>query len=170
MTIRDLQVTMPGGETRRFGDIAPGATLVVNVASKCGFTPQYAGLEALSEKYGPQGLTVVGMPCNQFLRQEPGTDSEIAEYCQLNFGVTFPLLAKGKVNGRGREALFDQLRSAKDPSGLAGVVRWNFEKFLVWPDPEGNGEPRIVRFRSNVEPDSEEMTSAIEAALAAGAA
>ena len=165
MSIRDLSVTLPGGEVRRFGDIAPGAALVVNVASKCGFTPQYAGLEALAEKYGPQGLTVIGMPCNQFLRQEPGSDDAIAEFCQLNYGVTFPLLAKGKVNGRGREALFDTLRRAKDSGGGAGVVRWNFEKFLVWPDPSGDGEPRIVRFRSNVEPESDEMVAAIEAAL-----
>lgn len=165
MSIRDLPVTLPSGEVRRFGDIAPGAALVVNVASKCGFTPQYAGLEALAEKYAPLGLTVVGMPCNQFLRQEPGTDADIAEFCQLNFGVTFPLLAKGKVNGRGRAPLFDALRRAKDANGVAGVVRWNFEKFLVWPDPSGNGEPRIVRFRSTTEPDSDEIVAAIEAAL-----
>lgn len=165
MSIRDLVVTMPNGETRRFGDIAPGAALVVNVASKCGFTPQYEGLEALAEKYGPQGLTVVGMPCNQFLRQEPGTDAEIAEFCKLNYDVSFPMLTKGKVNGRGREPLFDVLRRAEDSSGRAGVVRWNFEKFVVWPDPVGGGAPQIARFRSAVEPESSEVIAAIEAAL-----
>jgi glutathione peroxidase len=167
MSIRDLNVTLPGGEIRRFGDIAPGAVLVVNVASKCGFTPQYEGLEALSEKYGPRGLTVIGMPCNQFLRQEPGGDAQIAEFCQLNYGVSFPLLAKGKVNGRGREPLFDELRRAKDASGSAGVVRWNFEKFVVWPEPTDGGASRVKRFRSTTEPESAEMIAEIEAALAA---
>jgi len=163
--MRDIEVRMPGGESRRFGELAPGAALVVNVASKCGFTPQYAGLEALHEEYGPRGLAVIGMPCNQFLRQEPGTDDEIAEFCQVNFGVSFPLLAKGKVNGRRVEPLFRELRRAKDPSGVAGVVRWNFEKFVVGPDPAGGGRPSIVRFRSATEPDDPALRAAIEAAL-----
>lgn len=169
MSIRDLVVTLSGGETARFGDLAPGAALVVNVASKCGFTPQYEGLERLAEQFGPQGLAVIGMPCNQFLRQEPGTDADIAEFCQLTYNVSFPLLAKGKVNGRGREPLFDALRAAKDGAGQAGVVRWNFEKFLVWPDPAGAAAPRIVRFRSKVEPEAPELVSAIEAALSGAA-
>jgi len=164
--LREVQVVMPGGGTRRFGELAPGAALVVNVASKCGFTPQYAGLEALHEEFAPQGLVVVGMPCNQFLRQEPGTDDEIAEFCQVNFGVTFPLLAKGKVNGRKVEPLFRELRRAKDASGSAGVVRWNFEKFVVGQDPAGGGRPSLQRFRSATEPDDPALRAAIEAALA----
>lgn len=164
--MREITVTMPDGETRRFGDLAPGAALVVNVASKCGFTPQYAGLEALHQEFGPKGLTVIGMPCNQFLGQEPGNDAEIAEFCSLNYGVTFPLLAKGKVNGRKVEPLFKELRRAKDASGAAGVVRWNFEKFVVGPDPAGGGRPTLVRFRSATTPDDPALRAAIEAALA----
>ncbi len=164
--MRDIMVNMPNGETRRFGDLAPGAALVVNVASKCGFTPQYAGLEELHREFGPRGLALIGMPCNQFLRQEPGTDDEIAEFCQVNFGVTFPLLAKGKVNGRKVEPLFRELRKAKDLSGSAGVVRWNFEKFLVGPDPVGGGKPSLLRFRSAVEPNDPSLRAAVEAVLA----
>ncbi|MBN9612092.1 MAG: glutathione peroxidase [Actinobacteria bacterium] len=164
--LREIEVVMSGGGTRRFGELAPGAALVVNVASKCGFTPQYAGLEALHEEFAPQGLAVIGMPCNQFLRQEPGTDDEIAEFCQVNFGVTFPLLAKGKVNGRKVEPLFRELRRAKDPGGSAGVVRWNFEKFVVGKDPAGGGRPSLQRFRSATEPGDPALRAAIEAALA----
>ncbi|CAG7606539.1 glutathione peroxidase [Leucobacter soli] len=165
--LREIEVVMPGGETRRFGELAPGAALVVNVASKCGFTPQYAGLEELHREFGPQGLAVIGMPCNQFLKQEPGTDGEIAEFCSVNYGVTFPLLAKGKVNGRRVEPLYRELRRAKDPGGSAGVVRWNFEKFVVGRDPAGDGRPSIVRFRSVVEPDDPALRAAIEAVLPA---
>lgn len=164
--IRDIEVQLANGENARFGDIAPGAVLVVNVASKCGFTPQYAGLEALHQEFGPRGLTIIGVPCNQFLRQEPGTDEEIAEFCTLNYGVTFPLLAKTKVNGRRIEPLFKELRTGKDPEGRAGVVRWNFEKFVVSRDPAGGGKPRIVRFRSTTEPGDPALRAAIEAALA----
>jgi len=139
---------------------------VVNVASKCGFTPQYEGLEALHREFAPQGLTVIGMPCNQFMNQEPGTDEEIAEFCQMNFGVSFPLLAKGKVDGRKTEPLFRELRRAKDPSGHAVIVRWNFEKFVVGRDPEGGGQPSLRRFRSATEPDDPALRAAIEAALA----
>ena len=129
--------------------------------------PQYAGLEALHREFGPRGLTVIGMPCNQFLMQEPGNDAEIAEFCSLNYGVTFPLLAKGKVNGRGAEPLFAQLRHGADPSGAAGLVRWNFEKFVVDTDPVAGGAPRVRRFRSAVEPSDPALRAAIEAALAA---
>ena len=164
--IRDIEVQLPGGERAKFGDIAPGAALVVNVASKCGFTPQYAGLEALHEEFGPRGLTVVGAPCNQFLMQEPGTDAEIAEFCTLNYGVAFRLLAKTKVNGRGTDPLFKELRKGRDPEGQAGLVRWNFEKFVVDRDPAGGGAPRIVRFRSATTPEDPAIRAAIEAALA----
>lgn len=162
--LREIEVHLPGGETRRFGELAPGAALVVNVASKCGFTPQYAGLEQLHREFGPRGLAVVGMPCNQFLFQEPGDDAEIAEFCSLNYGVTFPLLAKGRVNGRGVEPLYRELRQAKDPSGSAGIVRWNFEKFVVGSDPES---PPVTRFRSATTPEDPELRAAIEAALTA---
>lgn len=165
--LRDVEVRMPGDEVKRFGDLAPGAALVVNVASKCGFTPQYAGLEELHREFEPLGLAVIGMPCNQFLFQEPGSDGEIAEFCSLTYGVEFPLLAKGKVNGAGAEPLFKELRRAKDPSGRAGAVRWNFEKFVVSRDPAGGGEPKIVRFRSSTEPNDAGIRAAIEAALAA---
>lgn len=164
--LRDIEVRMPGGETRRFGELAPGAALVVNVASKCGFTPQYEGLEVLHREFGPRGLAVVGMPCNQFLFQEPGDDAEIAEFCSVNYGVTFPLLAKGRVNGRGVEPLFRELRRAKDPEGSAGLVRWNFEKFVVGRDPAGGGAPSAARFRSKTTPEDPELRAAVEAALA----
>lgn len=165
--MRDIEVQLASGETRRFGELAPGAALVVNVASKCGFTPQYAGLEELYTEFSSQGLAVVGMPCNQFLMQEPGTDTEIAEFCSLNYGVTFPLLTKGKVNGRGTEPLFKELRRGKDPAGAAGLVRWNFEKFVVDRDRPGVSTPRVWRFRSATEPNDPALRAAIEAALAA---
>lgn len=164
--MREIEVQLPNGEVRRFGDLAPGPALVVNVASKCGFTPQYAGLQALYEEFAPRGLAVIGMPCNQFLLQEPGTDAEIAEFCSVNYGVTFPLLAKGRVNGRGTEPLFKALRRGKDPEGSAGLVRWNFEKFVVGADPEGGGEPKVVRFRSATTPEDPALRAAIEAVLA----
>lgn len=163
--MRDIEVRLPDGETRRFGELAPGAALVVNVASKCGFTPQYAGLEELHEEFGPRGLAVIGMPCNQFLFQEPGSDADIAEFCSVNYGVTFPLLAKGRVNGRGVEPLFRELRRAKDESGSGGVVRWNFEKFVVGRDPAGGGAPEVMRFRSATTPEDPALRAAVEAAL-----
>ena len=164
--MREIEVRLPNGETSKFGDLAPGPALVVNVASKCGFTPQYAGLEALYEEYGPRGLAVIGMPCNQFLFQEPGSDAEIAEFCSVNYGVTFPLLAKGKVNGRGVEPLFKELRRGRDPEGSAGLVRWNFEKFVVGADPASGGSPSIARFRSATPPEDPALRAAIEAVLA----
>lgn len=164
--LRDIEVRLPGGGTRRFGDLAPGPALVVNVASKCGFTPQYEGLEALYREFSPRGLAVIGMPCNQFLFQESGDDAEIAEFCSVNYGVTFPLLTKGRVNGRGVEPLFRELRRGKDPEGHAGVVRWNFEKFVVGPDPADGGEPRVLRFRSATTPEDPALRAAVEAVLA----
>lgn len=168
MGIRDTEVTLLDGTTRRFGDLAPGAALIVNVASKCGFTPQYEGLEAIHREYGPRGLTVIGMPCNQFLKQEPGTAEEIGEFCKLNYGVTFPLLAKGKVNGRGADPLFRELKRAKDDTGIGGVVRWNFEKFVLSSSADsagGRGSRDLVRFRSTVTPEDPALLAAIEVAL-----
>lgn len=169
MSIRDTEVTLLDGTVKKFGDLAPGAALVVNVASKCGFAPQYEGLEALHREFGSRGLTIIGMPCNQFLKQEPGTAEEIGEFCKLNYGVTFPLLAKGKVNGRNAEPLFQELKHAKDDKGLGGPVLWNFEKFILSTGVdgyEGRGSRGLVRFRSATTPEDPALRSAIEAALA----
>ncbi len=137
-----------------------GPLLVVNVASKCGLTPQYAGLEELAKTYGPRGLTVVGMPCNQFMGQEPGSAEEIATFCSATYGVTFPLLAKADVNGEHRHPLYAELTRTPDADGEAGDITWNFEKFLVGADGEV-----VARFRPRTEPDAPEVVSAIEAAL-----
>jgi glutathione peroxidase len=153
-------LTMLDGSDTTLDAYAGQALLVVNVASECGFTRQYAGLEDLYERYRDRGLTVIGVPCNQFGEQEPGTAEEIAEFCQANFGVTFPLLAKTDVNGPDRHPLFARLTEAADVTGKAGDVTWNFEKFLVSPQGEVVG-----RFRTKVEPDDPELVAAIEAVL-----
>jgi len=153
-------LTMLDGSDTTLDAYAGQALLVVNVASECGFTRQYAGLEDLYERYRDRGLTVIGVPCNQFGEQEPGTAAEIAEFCQANFGVTFPLLAKTDVNGPDRHPLFARLTEAADVTGKAGDVTWNFEKFLVSPQGEVVG-----RFRTKVEPDDPELVAAIEAIL-----
>ncbi|HEX4813474.1 MAG TPA: glutathione peroxidase [Nonomuraea sp.] len=134
--------------------------LIVNVASRCGLTPQYAGLVKLQEQYGPRGLTVIGVPCNQFAGQEPGTAEEIQEFCSATYGVDFPLLAKAEVNGPGRHPLYAGLTQAADADGQAGDIQWNFEKFLV------DGEGRVVaRFRPRTTPEDAAVTSAIEKLL-----
>ncbi len=153
-------LTMLDGSDTTLDAYAGQALLVVNVASECGFTRQYAGLEDLYERYRDRGLTVIGVPCNQFGEQEPGTAEEIAEFCQANFGVTFPLLAKTDVNGPERHPLFARLTAVADATGKAGDVTWNFEKFLVSPQGEVVG-----RFRSTVEPDAPELVAAIDAVL-----
>jgi glutathione peroxidase len=153
-------LTLLDGSDTTVNAYAGQALLVVNVASQCGFTRQYAGLEALHERYRDRGLTVVGVPCNQFGAQEPGTAEEIAEFCQVNFGVTFPLLAKTDVNGPDRHPLFARLTEVADATGKAGDVTWNFEKFLVSPQGEVVG-----RFRTKIEPDDPELVAAIEAVL-----
>lgn len=136
------------------------ATLIVNVASKCGLTPQYEALERIHETYADRGFSVVGVPCNQFLGQEPGTAEEIATFCSTTYGVTFPLLEKIEVNGDGRHPLFETLTAVADTDGQAGDVQWNFEKFLVGP-----GGDVVARFRPAVVPDAPEIVEAIEAAL-----
>ena len=153
-------LTLLNGSDTTLDAYAGQALLVVNVASECGFTRQYAGLEALYERYRDRGLTVIGVPCNQFGEQEPGTAAEIAEFCQVNFGVAFPLLAKTDVNGPDRHPLFARLTEVADTTGKAGDVTWNFEKFLVSPRGEVVG-----RFRTKVEPDDPELVAAIEAVL-----
>ena len=136
------------------------AVLVVNVASRCGLTPQYEGLERLQRRYGPDAFTVLGAPCNQFAGQEPGTPEEIQSFCSATYGTTFPMTAKLDVNGRHQHALYAWLTPTSDADGRAGEVEWNFEKFLV--SPAGD---ILKRFRPTVEPEDEQLTAAIEAAL-----
>jgi glutathione peroxidase len=139
-----------------------GPALVVNVASRCGLTPQYAQLEALHEEYGPRGFTVIGVPCNQFGGQEPGSAEEIAEFCSATYGVAFPMTEKLEVNGPGAHPLFRELTQVADATGEAGDVQWNFEKFLLSRDGEVVG-----RFRPKTLPDAPEVRSALEALLSA---
>ena len=134
--------------------------LVVNVASRCGLTPQYEGLERLQKRFGEQGFTVLGTPCNQFAGQEPGSAEEIREFCSTTYGTTFPLTEKLDVNGEGRHPLFASLTESPDADGEAGDIQWNFEKFLV--SREG---AVVARFRPTVEPESDEVVAAIEAAI-----
>ena len=138
------------------------AVLVVNVASRCGLTPQYTGLEHLQERYGERGFTVLGVPCNQFGEQEPGSAQEIQTFCSMTYGVSFPMTEKVEVNGPARHPLYRELTPTPDAEGEAGDIQWNFEKFLIAAD----GRP-LARFRPTVEPESDELTAAIEAALPA---
>ena len=139
----ELPVTTLRGEPTTLGALTDGhPALVVNVASRCGLTPQYSQLEALHEEYGPRGFTVVGVPCNQFKGQEPGSAEEIAEFCSATYGVTFPMTDKVEVNGPGAHPVYQRLTEVPDASGEAGPVRWNFEKFLLAP-----GGEVVARFR-----------------------
>ena len=157
----DLPVATLEGNPATVGALTEGrVTLVVNVASKCGYTPQYAGLEALHEEYRDRGFTVLGVPCNQFKGQEPGTAEEIAQFCSATYGVTFPLTEKVDVKGPDAHPLYQRLTDAPDATGTAGDVQWNFEKFLV--DRTGSV---VARFRTKVEPQAPEVRAAIEAAL-----
>jgi glutathione peroxidase len=160
MTLNDVALTTIDGKSAHFGDYAGKTVMVVNVASKCGLTPQYEQLEELQKKYEAQGFTVLGFPCNQFMFQEPGSTEEIAEYCSMTWGVTFPMFDKVKVNGPGKHPLYKELTKTKDKAGMAGPVMWNFEKFLVSPDGS------IQRFRPTTKPDDPEIIAAIEASLA----
>jgi glutathione peroxidase len=136
------------------------AVLVVNVASRCGLTPQYTGLEQLQERYGKRGFTVLGVPCNQFGEQEPGSVEEIQTFCSTTYGVSFPMTEKLEVNGPERHPLYETLTDTADEAGEAGDVQWNFEKFLV----SAEGRP-VARFRPTVEPESRELIDAIESEL-----
>jgi glutathione peroxidase len=161
MSILEAEIARLDGTSTTLGEITGGnPALLVNVASKCGLTPQYTGLERLQERYAEQGFTVVGLPCNQFLGQEPGSAEEIAEFCSATYGVTFPLTEKIEVNGEGRHAIYRSLVETPDENGEAGDVSWNFEKFLV--DGRGNV---VARFSPGVEPDDPELVSAVEAQL-----
>jgi glutathione peroxidase len=157
----DVPVTTLSGEETTLGALTGGsAALLVNVASRCGLTPQYSQLEALQEELGPRGFTVIGFPCNQFMGQEPGTAEEIAAFCSATYGVTFPMAAKIEVNGPAAHPVFQRLTAVPDASGDAGDVQWNFEKWLLSPDGEVVG-----RFRPRTQPDAPEVRTAIEAVL-----
>ena len=162
MGIQEIPLKTLDGRDSSLGEYAGKALLVVNVASKCGLTPQYSGLERLQERFGGQGFSVVGFPCNQFAGQEPGSAEEIQTFCSTTYGVTFPLFEKIDVNGEGRHPLYAELTKTADAEGTAGDVQWNFEKFLVGADGEV-----LARFRPRTEPEDEAVGKAIEAALPA---
>jgi glutathione peroxidase len=162
MALYDIPINTLNGEPTTLAPYQGKALLVVNVASKCGLTPQYSGLEALQERYGERGFSVLGFPCNQFLGQEPGSADEIAEFCSTNYGVTFPLFEKIDVNGTHRHPIYQELADQPDAAGAAGDVAWNFEKFLVSPKGDVVG-----RFRPQVAPEDPTLLEAIERALPA---
>ena len=157
-SLASTPLTLLDGRETSFAEFADHVVLVVNVASRCGLAPQYAGLEKLQKTYGDRGFTVLGVPSNQFL-QELSSEEKIAEYCSTTWGVTFPMTEKVKVNGKKRHPLYAALVETKDAHGLAGPITWNFETFLVLP----NGE--VHRFRPNVLPGSREIVALIEANL-----
>jgi glutathione peroxidase len=161
MAIYDTDIHALDGSPTDLHDYEGKAVLLVNVASQCGLTPQYTGLEEIQKRYEPRGFTVLGVPCNQFGGQEPGTAEEIAAFCSTNYGVTFPVTEKVEVNGPGRHALYQQLVDVPDAAdGHTGDIRWNFEKFVIAP-----GGEVVARFSPMVEPTSGEVTGAIEKAL-----
>ena len=160
MSLFDAPIhTLDGNETT-LAEQKGKALLLVNVASKCGLTPQYTGLERIHEQFADRGFAVLGFPCNQFMGQEPGTAEEIATFCSTSYGVTFPLYEKIEVNGEGRHPIYEELTKVADAEGAAGDVTWNFEKFLVAP-----GGDVVARFRPTTDPESSEVTGAIEAVL-----
>jgi glutathione peroxidase len=160
--VHDIPVNTLSGQPSSLGDLAGKTLLVVNVASKCGLTPQYTGLEQLHERYADRGFSVVGFPCNQFGGQEPGSSEEIQQFCSTTYGVTFPMFEKIDVNGPGRHPIYTELTALPDGEGEAGDIQWNFEKFLLSPD--GNV---LARFRPMTAPDDPGLVSAIEANLPA---
>ncbi|GIG71527.1 glutathione peroxidase [Phytomonospora endophytica] len=160
MDLYDIPLNTLAGESASLADYKGKALLIVNVASKCGLTPQYGGLERLHEAYASRGFSVLGFPCNQFGGQEPGTSEDIAEFCSTTYGVTFPMFAKGDVNGPARQPLYTELTATADAEGAAGDVQWNFEKFLISPDGTV-----AARFRPQTGPESDEVVAAVEAAL-----
>jgi glutathione peroxidase len=162
VTLYDIPVKTLSGEDSSLGALAGKTLLVVNVASKCGLTPQYAALEALHTRLADRGFAVVGFPCNQFMGQEPGTAEEIEEFCSTTYGVTFPMFEKIEVNGEGRHPIYDELTAVPDADGTAGDVQWNFEKFLLGPDGTV-----LARFRPRTVPDDPEVLAAIEKHLPA---
>ncbi|WP_457205952.1 glutathione peroxidase [Nocardioides sp. P5_C9_2] len=161
MSILDSSLARLDGTPGTLRDLTGGRpALLVNVASRCGLTPQYTGLEELQEKYGHRGFTVVGLPCNQFGGQEPGSEAEIAEFCSATYGVTFPMSEKVEVNGEDRHAVYRQLVETPDEKGEAGDVRWNFEKFLI--DADGTV---VARFGPVVEPQDPQLVDRVESLI-----
>ncbi len=160
MSIYSTDIASLDGKARALSSLEGKVTLVVNVASKCGLTPQYKQLEQVHTRYNEKGFSVVGVPCNQFLGQEPGTSEEIATFCSTNYGVTFPLTEKIEVNGDNRHPLYAALTPVADSEGESGDIRWNFEKFLV----NRNGEV-VARFHPKTMPDAPEVIAAIEKLL-----
>jgi glutathione peroxidase len=160
MTVTEIALTTLDGRPMALADYSERAVLVVNVASKCGLTPQYSALEQLAQDYAERGLTVLGVPCNQFKGQEPGTAEDIQAFCSATYGVTFPLLAKSEVNGPDQHPLYAELTKTPDADGQAGDVQWNFEKFLIAP-----GGKVVNRFRPRTVPNAPEVVAAIEAVL-----
>jgi len=157
VTVLDIPVKTLAGQDSSLASLEGKTLLVVNVASRCGLTPQYAALEKLQEQYGSLGFAVVGFPCNQFGGQEPGTAEEIAEFCSATYGVSFPMFEKIEVNGPGRHPIYAELTAAPDAAGEAGDIQWNFEKFVVRPDGSV-----AARFRPRTTPDDPEVISVIE--------
>ncbi len=160
MPLPGIPLTTLQGSSTSVEEFRGKEVLIVNVASKCGLTPQYTQLEQLQKTYGDRGFTVVGFPCNQFMGQEPGSAEEIESFCSTTYGVTFPLMEKVEVNGEGRHPLYDELTAVPDADGYTGDIRWNFEKFLV--SPEGDV---VARFNPTVTPDDPAVVAAIEANL-----
>jgi glutathione peroxidase len=160
--IFDIPIHTLDGEEGSLAPYRGSALLLVNVASKCGLTPQYTGLEALQEEYSGRGFSVLGFPCNQFGGQEPGSSEEIKEFCSTTYGVTFPMFEKIDVNGDDRHPIYDLLTAVPDADGEAGDIVWNFEKFLVSSDGDV-----VARFRPGVTPEDETLVAAVEAALPA---
>lgn len=158
-SVRRITFTTIDGAKKTLADFGDQTLLVVNVASKCGLTPQYSKLEALQKQYGDQGFTVIGFPCNQFLGQEPGSSDDIKEFCSTTYGITFPMMNKTRVNGVRKHPLFAALTREPDAKGKAGKVTWNFEKFVISPDGE------VSRFRPKIQPDAPEVIAAIERGL-----
>jgi glutathione peroxidase len=159
MTLYDIPVHTLSGEPSSLADFSDKTVLIVNVASKCGLTPQYEGLEALQKRYGDQGFSVVGFPSNQFAGQEPGTAEEIQTFCSTTYGVSFPLFEKIDVNGENQHPIYAELNKTTDAEGYSGDIRWNFEKFLVSPDGA------VQRFAPQVVPEDPAITVAIESSL-----
>jgi glutathione peroxidase len=160
MSIYDVDIANLDGQPGSLAPYKGKALLLVNVASQCGLTPQYAGLQRLHESYGAKGFEVLGFPCNQFGAQEPGTSDEIKTFCETSYGVSFPLFEKIEVNGDGRHPLYEQLTAVADGEGAAGDIQWNFEKFLVSPSGDV-----VARFRPLTDPEAPELLAAIEDAL-----
>jgi len=162
MSIYEVPLRTLGGEPTTLGEHKGKALLIVNVASRCGLTPQYSGLEALHQRFAGRGFAVLGFPCNQFGDQEPGSAEEIQTFCSTSYGVSFPMYEKIEVNGAGRHPIYQKLTVTADGEGNAGDIQWNFEKFLVSPEGQVVG-----RYRPLTDPGADELVSAIETVLPA---